>query len=174
MRTSSLVSRSKYQILMYASISRVEPKRLLGSRAPRATPRIRPDWRSRKLTSRSPSPSGYVRRTIASDSLSGIHFVGAPTDRDFYASRFAPRNFKFVTYHTTPVESIENRKKSLFLATSSAKMPSDIFSVLRIQTSFRRLFRPRKRSDGDMLSGHALYPVRVLVHLRSPHSQEYL
>src|SRR6202045_2148390 len=114
MRTSSLVSRSKYQIRIYASISRVEPKRLFGSRAPRATPRTRPDWRSRKLTSRSPSPSGKVRRTIASDSLSGIHFVGAPTDRDEHASRFARRNFEFVTYHTPRVESIENRRQSLF------------------------------------------------------------
>src|ERR1700691_3335317 len=119
MRTSSLVSRSKYQIRIYASISRVEPNRLLVSRAPRATPRIRPAWRSRKLTSRSPSPSGYVRRTIASDSLSGIHFVGAPTDRDNLASRFARRKYKFVNYHTTRTESIENRshkRVNLFFA----------------------------------------------------------
>jgi len=44
----------------------------------------------------------------------GIHFVGAPTDRDTHASRFARRNCEFVTYHTARVESIENRKKSQF------------------------------------------------------------
>ena len=143
MRTSSLVSRSKYHMRMYASISRVEPKRLFVSPAPRATPRIRPDWRSRKLTSRSPSPSGKVRRTIASDSLSGIHFVGASTDRDEHASGFARRNLQFVTYHTVRAESIENRDQALFFRSkycrnSSRRFPSLLKS--NIQLSIKQRF----------------------------------
>jgi hypothetical protein len=51
--------------------------------------------------------------------LSGIQFVGAPTDRDELASGFARRNFKFVNYHTARTESIENRK------TAGAQLASD-------------------------------------------------
>jgi hypothetical protein len=53
--------------------------------------------------------------------LSGIPFVGAPTDRDSHAGGIARRNFEFVTYHTTRIESIENRKETLLSARNSAE-----------------------------------------------------
>src|SRR5580698_1192223 len=72
MRTKSRVSLSKNQMRTYDKDSSVAAKRLLGLRAPLAMPRIRPCMRLKKLTSRSPSPRGKVRKTMASDSRTGI------------------------------------------------------------------------------------------------------
>jgi hypothetical protein len=53
--------------------------------------------------------------------LSGIQFVGAPTGRESRAGRIARRNFEFVTYHTTRIESIENRKETRLPARIAAE-----------------------------------------------------
>src|ERR1700730_9363390 len=57
------------------SRSRPEPKGLLGRRARRATPRIFPWSRVKKLTIKSASRKGYVRRTNVSLTRAGIELV---------------------------------------------------------------------------------------------------
>jgi len=43
---------------------------------------------------------GKLRRIIASDSLSAIHWVGAPTDHELPKNTIARQNLSLVTYHT--------------------------------------------------------------------------
>src|ERR1700676_70157 len=81
-------------------------------RAPAATPRILPEARPRKLTSRSASPSGKVFKIMASVSRAGMKFLAR---RHPHRASYRPelcKHANMYNYHTRNARAMCARRKA--------------------------------------------------------------